>query len=105
MSSENANVGVHAIGGVGSNPAIQAALEAVRKSWIVNELKAKTGAGAPPQRPQRPTQQRGTKDAVASGAAAKGDTVTVRQTSDTLRTASGSSSRAEMPALPETNGE
>ena len=93
-------------GGGGSNPAIQAALEAVRKSWIENELKAKTvGGGAPPQRPQRPQQQRGTKDAVASGGGAKGDAVTVRQTSDTLRTASGSLFRAELPVLAKTSGE
>ena len=75
----------------------------MRKSWIENELKAKTG-GAPPRPPQRP-QQRGTKDAVAGGGAARGDAVAVRQTSDTLRTASGSSSRAELPALPEASGE
>ena len=99
-------MGVYLTGGGGSNPAIQAALEAVRKSWIENELKAKTGGGAPQQRPQRPPpQQRSTKDAVAGGGAAKGDTVTVRQTSDTLRTASGSSSRAELPGLLETSGE
>ena len=99
-------MGVHATGGIGSNPAIQAALEAVRKSWIENELKAKTGGSAPPpQRPQRPTQQRGTKDAVAGGAGAKADAVTVRQTSDTLRTASASSSRAELPVLAETSAE